>query len=153
MPTPPNFRQGTPPTWAVAGELVPGTPYRIVRRLGQGGMGEVFLVVHDDTGGELALKIMHDPLIGDPQLSDRMRLEAQTLGRFYDDNPHVVRVTDYRLAGEGRPIIVTEYLKGRTLHQELASGRVMSLFDAVDFMHQALSGLVGLHALGVVQAA
>jgi eukaryotic-like serine/threonine-protein kinase len=130
-------------------EVFAGTQYRVLGRIGRGGMGEVFHVVHGNLRRDLAAKVLYKGLAADPQLLDRVRVEAQALGSLRHDN--VVEVTDYfQQTKSGRPFFVTEYLKGRTLQQELSSGRVLSLFDAVDFAHQALSGLAAAHALGIV---
>ncbi|HEY5376467.1 MAG TPA: serine/threonine protein kinase, partial [Polyangiaceae bacterium] len=69
----PNGGKAAPPP---AGDLFVGTPYRVVRRLGQGGMGEVFLVVHEGIGRQLVAKLLHRRLAGDAQLLDRVRVEA-----------------------------------------------------------------------------
>lgn len=132
-----------------AADVFAGTQYRVISRIGRGGMGEVFHVVHEGITRGLAAKVLYKQFAGDAQLLERVRIEAQVLGSLRHDN--VVDVTDYfQQTRDGRPFFVMEYLTGRTLQEELAEGGVMSLFDVVDFVHQALSGLVAVHALGAV---
>jgi serine/threonine-protein kinase len=141
----PNGGKAAPPP---AGDLFVGTPYRVVRRLGQGGMGEVFLVVHEGIGRQLVAKLLHRRLAGDAQLLDRVRVEAHSLARLHQ--PNIVQVTDFRVTRDGMPFLVMEHLLGRTLKEELRARGTLSLLDALDFVHQALSGLVAVHALGIV---
>jgi serine/threonine-protein kinase len=139
---------GNSGTSTATDEVFAGTPYRVVRKLGQGGMGEVFLVKHEEIGRELVAKLLHRRLVQDERLLDRVRIEAHSLARLHDQN--VVQVTDFRRTREGRPFLVMEHLLGRTLKQELVARKTLPLLDALDFMHQALCGLAAAHALGIV---
>ena len=58
---------------AIYGDLFEGTPYRVIRRLGAGGMGEVFLVEHRELGRELVLKALHPRYSTDPRFLQRLR--------------------------------------------------------------------------------
>ncbi|HKO50299.1 MAG TPA: serine/threonine-protein kinase [Polyangiaceae bacterium] len=138
--------KSAPPT--AHADVFAGTPYRVVRRLGQGGMAEVFLVVHEELGRHLVAKLLHRRLAGDAQLLDRVRVEAHSLARL--EQPNIVQVTDFRVTRDGTPFLVMEYLLGRTLREELRARGRLSLLDSLDFVHQALSGLVAVHALGIV---
>jgi serine/threonine protein kinase len=111
-------------------------------------MGEVFLVVHEEIGRQLVAKLLHRRLVHDERLLDRVRIEAHSLARLHD--PNIVQVTDFRLTQDGRPFLVMEHLLGRTLKEELVARGPLSLLDALDFMHQSLSGIVATHALGIV---
>lgn len=124
-----------------------GTPYRLLRRLGQGGMGDVFLVEHRELGKEMVAKVLQRQLADDPRLLDRVRLEATTLARL--NHPNVVQISDFRRTADGRPFLIVEHMRGRSLKAELAQRGSLSLFDALDFAHQALSGLAAAHALGI----
>ena len=126
----------------------PGTPYRALKRLGHGGMGEVFLVVHEEIGRQLVLKLLHRRFAGDAQILDRVRVEAHSLAQLHQSN--IVQVTDFRVMQNGTPFLVMEYLLGRTLKEALRAQGAFVLPDALDFVHQALSGLVAVHALGIV---
>jgi serine/threonine protein kinase len=111
-------------------------------------MGEVFLAEHQFLGRRFALKVMHPRLTPEPQVVDRMRVEAQAMGSLSHRN--VVEVIDFWTAPDGRPCVVMELLEGRTLHQELAARGSLAVAEAVDLASQALSALGAAHALGIV---
>ena len=129
-------------------DVFAGTPYRVLRRLGQGAMAEVFLVEHEEIGRQLVAKLLHRRFAGDAQVLDRVRVEARSLAQLHQ--PNIVQVTDFRLTRDGTPFLVMEHLLGRTLKEELQARGALSLLDTLDFVHQALSGLVAVHALGIV---
>jgi len=124
-----------------------GTGYRAIEALGAGGMGVVYLVEHLELGKRFVAKLIHERLAGDAQLVDRVRLEAQSLGRL--QHPNIVAVVGFEQTVEGRPFIVMEYLRGATLAQEMASRR-LGVAEAVGLTRQLLAALAALHALGLV---
>lgn len=125
-----------------------GTAYRAIRRLGAGGMGEVFVIAHRQLGRELVAKLLHARFSADSQLLDRMRIEAQALGRL--DHANIVTVSGFGTASDGRPFIVMELLRGQTLADELAARGRLPLLEAVSLARQLLSALAAAHALGIV---
>jgi eukaryotic-like serine/threonine-protein kinase len=145
MQRPPSRPEPEPadPDAAVA-NLLAGTPYQPVRLLKRGGMGEVWAIKHGFLGRQFALKLLHPHLAAD---ADRMRVEAQTMGRL--NNPHVVEVVDFWVS-QGRPCIVMELLNGRTLWEELIERKQLSLFESLDVTRQVLTAVVAAHAIGVV---
>jgi eukaryotic-like serine/threonine-protein kinase len=128
--------------------LLVGSPYRFVRKLGQGGMGEVLLVEHRELGRPFVAKVIHASLGRDPELVDRMRVEAQALARL--NHPNIVSATDFRTAPDGRPFFVMEQLRGRTLGEELGRRQLLLVNEAVTFARQLLAGLGAAHAIGIV---
>lgn len=123
--------------------------YRVVKELGRGGMGEVFLGEHASLGSKVVIKLLHAELSGKSNLVDRMRLEAQACARL--NHPNIVRVTDFDSTPSGRPYFVMEYLPGRALSEEAeALGGVVPVDKAIDFVCQALDGLATAHAAGLV---
>ncbi len=134
--------------------LAPGTlvagRYRIVRELGRGGMGSVYVAEHVNTGGRWALKVMHgnDHLGADR--AARFRREARASSRITSEN--VVRVTDADVAAEleGAPFIVMELLDGEDLEHLLAARRQLGAKETVDILLQVARGLDKAHAVGVV---
>lgn len=123
--------------------------YRVLRELGRGGMGEVFLGEHIGLGTRVVIKLLHLELSGKSALVDRMRLEAQACARL--SHPNVVRVTDFDRTPKGRPFFVMEYLPGRSLSEEVeARGGFLPVAEAIDVTRQALAGLAHAHAAGLV---
>ncbi len=127
--------------------LLDGTPYRLVRALGRGAIGEVYEIEHTFLGRRLALKVLH-AVAADGVSADRMRVEAQVLGRIR--HPGVVDVIDFWTAPNGRPCIVMELLEGRTLAERFEGHAQLAEPDVVDLGVQALSALAAAHALGIV---
>ncbi|MDC0747340.1 serine/threonine protein kinase [Polyangium mundeleinium] len=137
-----------------AENIKPGTViadrYRVVRQLGRGGMGSVFLVEHVHTDEQLALKILHSAVISDAVALERFRREARTPARINSD--HVVRVTDADIAANlnGAPFLVMEYLRGEDLDQRIERVGPIPPTDVVLYLRQAARALDKAHALGIV---
>ncbi len=129
-------------------ELFSSTNYRMLRTLAKGGMGDVYLVEQRDTGCQWVAKVVHEKLAGDPQLLDRVRIEAQALSNLH--HPNIVSVVDLGTTTDNRPFIVMEYLEGNDLGRELASGRIFSLEEILKYAHEALAGIGAAHSLGII---
>jgi eukaryotic-like serine/threonine-protein kinase len=128
--------------------LLLGTPYKPIAKLGQGGMGEVVAAEHVALGKPVVIKLLHRDLARQPHHIERMRVEAQTLARIA--HPNLVAVTDFGQTPEGRPYIVMERLRGRTLKDELSARGHLPLVEAVEDVRQILAGLHAAHGLGLV---
>ena len=131
----------------VAGELV-GGKYRIVRLIGDGGMGSVYEARHEGLRTQVALKFLHDDLAGRPNLAERFLQEARVAATI--QSPHVARVTDVDVGPGGQPYLVMELLSGESLQGRLDRERKLARGVAVDFALQIASGLEAAHAIGVV---
>jgi eukaryotic-like serine/threonine-protein kinase len=129
-------------------DMFEGTPYSAVRRLGSGGMSNVFIVKHRELEKEFVAKVLREELAGDEQTIDRVRIEAQSLGRLSHEN--VVSVSDVRHLRDGRPFIVMEHLRGRSLAAELSIRQRLPVREATKFASELLSALAAVHALGIV---
>jgi serine/threonine-protein kinase len=130
-------------------DLVRGK-YRIVRLIGDGGMGSVFEARHEGLGSAVALKFLHADLARRPGLAERFSREARVSAAI--QSSHVTRVTDVDTTEDGTPFLVMELLNGRSLGTLIdgpPEGRP-SRDESVDFALQILSGLEAAHALGVV---
>jgi len=125
-----------------------GTPYRAVSRLGAGGMGEVFVVEHRELERHFVAKVLRAEHHDDARTVDRMRVEAESLGRLA--HPHIVSVTGSGHTSDGRPFIVMELLQGMTLARALAKRGTLSLWEAVRYARATLSALSAAHQLGIV---
>ena len=123
-----------------------GGRYRLGERLGEGGMGEVF-VAHDlRLEREVALKLLRADLARQDGMRERVMAEARLAARL--THPHVVGVLDTG-EHEGRPFVVMEKLSGRTLRDELRDGP-MPAERARDVGLQVLRALAAAHELGIV---
>src|SRR5687768_2016008 len=129
------------------GELVSGK-YRIVRLIGDGGMGSVYEARHEGLGTSVALKFLHEDLAERPGLTERFLREAKVAATI--QSPHVARVTDVDRGADGTPYLVMELLSGESLQHLLDRELKLRPTVAVDFALQIAAGLEAAHALGIV---
>jgi eukaryotic-like serine/threonine-protein kinase len=130
------------------GIFLDGTPYVVVRLLGQGGMGEVYEVEHHVLGRRFAVKVLHRAHRGRCDLAARMRMEARTLAALRHQN--LVEVYDLGATADGRPYFAMELLHGRDLRRELRRFGVIAVPCALHVMAQVLDGLEASHRAGIV---
>lgn len=130
------------------GDVLAGTPYRALRLLGAGTMGEVFEAERVGLGRRVVVKLLHRHLFARPDLADRLRLEGEALACV--DHPNVVAVLDCGVTRENRAYLVLELLTGHTLRAELDRRGKLPAHEAVDFAAQALDGLAAVHAAAMV---
>ena len=129
-------------------DVLDGTPYRPVRCLRRGGMGEVWEAEHKKLGKPVVVKLLHAELADDPGFVDRMRLEAQAIARV--GAPHVVEVHDMGLTRTHRPYYVMEKLLGRTLDAELEARGPLPPSEAIEITLGLLRALAAVHQAGLV---
>jgi len=95
--------------------------FRIVRRLGAGGMGAVFLAEQIAVGNRpVALKVLNRKLLDDPDFLLRFQNEAASTGRIH--HPNVVTIYESGQADDGTPYIAMEFLEGESLRQASRGG-------------------------------
>ena len=128
------------------GEVVAGR-YRVLRVIGQGGMGAVVAAQHVQLEEPVAIKFLHPKLARDSASVERFFREAKATTRIKSE--HVVRVLDVGQSESGIPFIVMELLEGADLGRVLAAGP-LSISNAVDFLLQASEALAEAHAAGIV---
>lgn len=130
------------------GEQVPGTPYLVVSRIGQGGMGSVYEVEHRELGKRFVLKALLDQFCQREDLVQRLRNEWRSLGRL--EHPNIVSVSDAGMATNGAPFYVMERLQGESLAGALARLGRLSLLDSLRLAAEVLEGLAAAHEIGIV---
>ncbi len=129
------------------GDVISGK-YRLLRLLGDGGMGSVFEAQHQMLGTRVAIKVLHPELVRRPGLVDRFLQEAQVSAQIR--SPYVVQVTDIDRTPEGVAYIVMELLQGEPMSSLLERDRKVPIPQACDYTIQILNALEAAHALGVV---
>ena len=129
----------------------PGQPfdgrYRVLGRLGVGGMATVYLAEDSSLGRKVALKVMAERYAEDGEFVERFRREAQAAARL--NHPNIIAVYD-RGEADGRPYIAMEYLQGRTLKQVIQKEGPLPPERAIAIAMQVLAGLRYAHEHGVV---
>jgi beta-lactam-binding protein with PASTA domain len=132
-------------------ELEPGTivdgRYRVMSRLGSGGMADVFCAEDQQLGRKVALKLLHRRFAEDPGFVERFRREAQAAAGL--QHPNVVSVYD-RGAHDDTYYIVMEYLPGRTLKQLIRDEAPLDPVRAIDITIQILKAARFAHRRGVI---
>lgn len=120
--------------------------YRLGRRLGAGGMGEVFAAVDVNLGRQVALKFLPPSVVADSDLKARLLREARSAAAL--NHPHIVTIYE---VGEidAKPFLAMELVEGKTLHTCISEGDI-EIAQAVEWGSQIADGLVEAHAAGVV---
>lgn len=130
-----------------AGELVCGR-YRLLRPLGEGGMGLVFEAEHLRLRQSVAIKFLRPEVLAMPDAIERFEREARASCRMR--GPHVVHVLDVDTDELGRPFMVMELLHGRDLEAELRARGALSVTEAVDWVLQACAAVAEAHQAGII---
>ncbi|MCB9599158.1 MAG: serine/threonine protein kinase [Sandaracinus sp.] len=123
-----------------------GGRYRIVRRLGEGGMGSVYEAEHVQLGRRVAIKLLHEHHASSIDLRTRFEREARMLSQLR--HPNVVTITDFGVE-DGKPFLAMDLLAGRDLASILKDGRVPAE-RAFGIVRQILRGVAHAHARGLV---
>ncbi len=129
------------------GQLVDGK-YRIVRLIGDGGMGAVYEAEHALLGRRVALKFLHPELADKEHLKQRFLQEARVSATIR--NPHIVQVSDVGTAEDGVPYLVMELLEGETLQNVLERTTKLTARDTLSLTLQILEGLAAAHVRNVI---
>ncbi|MGH3025003.1 MAG: Stk1 family PASTA domain-containing Ser/Thr kinase, partial [Gaiellaceae bacterium] len=121
--------------------------YVIKRKLGSGGMADVYLAEDQELGRRVALKLLDDRHASDEQFVERFRREAQSAAGL--NHPNIVSIFD-RGRAEGTYYIAMEYLDGRTLKELLVRNGPTPIPIAIDYARQILGALSFAHRNGIV---
>ncbi|HKD35025.1 MAG TPA: Stk1 family PASTA domain-containing Ser/Thr kinase [Gaiellaceae bacterium] len=121
--------------------------YRIVRKLGTGGMADVYLAEDQELGRRVAIKILNDRHAADDQFVERFRREAKNAAGL--SHPNIVSVYD-RGTAEGTYYIAMEYLDGRSLKELIVSRGPAPVKTAVEYARQILAAVGFAHRHGIV---
>ena len=122
--------------------------YRVTRKIGQGGMGAVYVATHASLGVEVAVKVLHAGLATGDEHKRRFWREARAASSL--DHPNIVRVLDF-VSGPPLTFLVMELLDGRNLADFIDDQTDLpSLHDVRELSCQLLDGLEAAHAIGIV---
>jgi serine/threonine protein kinase len=122
--------------------------YRILSRIGVGGMGMVFLAEHPHIGKRVALKIIHRDLAGNREVVNRFLNEARAVNQIGSE--HIVQIHDFGQTEDGEHFFIMEFLDGRTLAQELSTCGVLEVPRALHIAAQIASGLAAAHDSNII---
>lgn len=123
--------------------------FRIVRPLGKGGMGTVFLAEQIGVGDRpVALKVLNRKLLDEPEFLLRFRNEAGSTGRIHHRN--VVTIYESGQGDDGTPYIAMEFLEGEPLREALKRRGALPLAECAEILHQTARGLNAAHKLSII---
>jgi serine/threonine-protein kinase len=132
---------------AETGALLDGR-YRIVRLLGEGGMGSVYLASHVGLGRDVAIKFLHAELVSRDEVVGRFYREAQAAAAIRHKN--IIEVFDVGVSPQGEPFLVMEYLEGESLAGLLKRVGPLNLGAACAVMEPVLQALHAAHRKGII---
>jgi serine/threonine protein kinase len=126
--------------------------YRIIRPIGQGGMGAVYEAIQEPIKRRVAIKVLLPQYVEDQDVLNRFFNEARVVNLI--EHPSIVQVSDYGQAPDGTAYLVMEYLRGETLSSRLdrlhRAGERMGVIEAVQSAAQIADALCAAHEKSVV---
>ena len=140
-----------PQTDPMLGQVLAGR-YLIQRKLGEGGMGAVYLATHNVLEKQVALKVLHGEFARKPDLVERFMQEAKAASRIRHEN--VIDISDFGTTPEGLVFFAMELLTGHDLHEEIArarlAGQLLPWQRSKRIFLQICAALGAAHALGII---
>src|SRR2546421_13082606 len=121
------------------GQIIPGTRYRVLAKIGQGAMGVVYAAEHVDLEKRVALKLLAARIARRPDAVERFRNEARTASKI--GSPYICDVTDFGSVPDGRVFLAMEYLAGRSLRAVLDNEGHLSSARALPILRQVAKAL------------
>jgi WD40 repeat protein/serine/threonine protein kinase len=122
-------------------------PYRILERLGRGGMGEVYLGYETALERRVAIKVLPPDLAQSGELMARFRAEATAVAQL--SHPNIVPI--YAIGEDaGYPFFVMQFIEGESLERRLERQGRLPVDEAIDLLEQCLAGLEAVHQAGLV---
>ena len=122
--------------------------WKIIERLGEGGMASVYKAHHLILDKVVAIKFLHRHLCSNPNSLRRFQQEGQAAGRL--DHPNVIKVQDCAVTDDGRVFLVMDYLQGHSLSDKLKQDGPLSAEGALDLFIAVAEGLKHAHSNGVL---
>ena len=122
--------------------------YHVQKKLGEGGMGQVYLAEHVKMGRQSAVKVMHPAMVHDANAIGRFNREASNASRI--DHPNVAAIYDFGETPDGLVYLAMQYVDGRTLTEIVDGEGALPPHRAAEITRQAAEGLHAAHGMGIV---
>src|SRR5262245_25336214 len=123
-----------------------GDRYRVLKKIGEGGMGEVYLAEHIYIEKRVAIKLLRPDVLSNNEAVQRFRQEARSASSIGHEN--IIEIDDFGTLPDGRVYLSMEFLRGAALSELLKEG--VDQGRALDILIQTTRGLAGAHAKGIV---
>ncbi|HSO00509.1 MAG TPA: serine/threonine-protein kinase [Candidatus Nanopelagicales bacterium] len=130
------------------GRDILGGKFKILQKIGSGGMGAVYKASQPEMNRMVAIKILHQKLTGRKDLVSRFRREARAMAHL--THPNTVRVVDYGEFPDGALFIIMEYLEGKNLNQVVRKEGPFPVERALPVLIQVCGALQEAHLQGIV---
>jgi serine/threonine protein kinase len=128
--------------------VVLGGKYRLEKKVGEGGMGKIYLSRHITLNKRYAVKMLNPEYSNNQEAIERFRREAVTAGEL--EHPNIINVTDIDYTEEGQAYIVMEYLDGRELRDDLRNTPIVDTQRALRILYQVARALDAAHSKGII---
>ncbi len=135
------------PKQELVGEVL-AERYRIVRLIGQGGMGQVYEAQHVNINRRFALKLLRPEILTDAEAVARFRQEAWSASSIGHDN--IIQIDDFATLPDGKVYLAMEFLQGMSLSERLKQKPPLDVNEALTIIRQVASGLGAAHEKGIV---
>jgi serine/threonine protein kinase len=122
--------------------------YRVLERIGRGGMGVVYRGEQPQIGKQVAIKVVLHEAAHDPEAMQRMMDEARAVNAVR--HPNIVDIFSLGQLPDGRPYVVMELLEGQSLQDLLKERGFLTVTQVLDVLGQALAALEAAHRVGVI---
>src|SRR5258705_2405964 len=122
--------------------------YHVVKKLGEGGMGQVYLAEHVKMGRRSAIKVMNRAMVHDPDAVARFNREASNASRI--NHPNVCAIYDFGETVDGLIFLAMEFIEGEPLTDLLEREGALSMSRATTVFLQTADALHAAHELGIV---
>jgi eukaryotic-like serine/threonine-protein kinase len=122
--------------------------YHVLRKLGEGGMGQVYLAEHVKMGRKSALKVMNPAMVKDADAISRFNREAANASRI--NHPHVADVYDFGETSDGMIYLAMELVEGPSLTKLIEDEGPLPPRRAATIVRQAADALASAHEMGIV---
>lgn len=129
------------------GQVIDGK-YRIVKMIGEGGMGAVYAGENTRINRKVAIKVLHAAYTGNQEVMQRFEREAQAAGRIGND--HILEVLDLGQLADGDHFIIMEFLDGEPLSGRIKNRGRMTPREVAPIIRQVLEGLGAAHGAGII---
>jgi len=122
--------------------------YHVLKKLGEGGMGQVYLAEHVKMGRKSAVKVMNPGMVNDADAISRFNREAANASRI--NHPNVAGIYDFGETSEGLIYLAMEFIEGESLTSLVQTSGALAPRRAADITKQAADGLAVAHDMGIV---
>ncbi|HKV50172.1 MAG TPA: protein kinase [Gemmatimonadaceae bacterium] len=122
--------------------------YHIVRRIGEGGMGQVYLAEHVKMRRRSAVKVLHQGMVNDPDAIARFNREASNASQI--QHPNVAAIYDFGETEDGLIYLAMEFIDGEPLRKVIERQGALTAVQAADITRQVADALDAAHEMGIV---